>query len=274
MKIVLTAKNIGLDGTYLTWELDLAVGEVLNLIEFNVEVGEGKEGPWKQVNDYPISNAFGYIDRNSYQSSFNERTAYRINALNLANNQETASNVVYTVEHMVSQVGRYITKQQRLMLRRYNGSPTLHYARRHFGERCQCYDKLSGKQLVLNCPICFNTTFVGGYYYPTLIYMTRNPNPKTAHATAFGPQEMPTSGVWTSNNAIIEANDILVSQQEHGYRYIVRQVNPTQLQDATLRQRLVIEKLRPDDGGFLIPVPDDPIDLETESVFRRYWSVR
>ena len=276
MKIKLTVRNLGLEGTHFAWDVDPAHDDVLGLVEFHVEVGEGNgaEGPWHRVSETPIVNAFGYVSRKGHQYSVSSRTNYRVRAVNLAKDcEESYSNIISPMERPTSTIGRAIAKQERLALKRYVGSETLHYARMHFGERCGCYDPVLRKRMVPVCQKCFNTTFVGGYYYPTLIYITRSPINKAAEPMQLGLQENPMTEAWTSNNAIIEVDDLLITRMEHAKRYVVKQVQATTLQDAIVRQTLNLQTVRADDPEMMVPTVETPADLERDSVFRRHWSI-
>jgi len=269
MKLRLAVRDMGLWGVQFAWECDLGHGDALPLIHFFIEVGEGTEGPWSPVNGEPIVGAFGYIGDKKYQSSVGGRTNYRIRAVNHGRGrEESCSDVVPSYEHAASSVGRHIAKQERLMLRRV-GFPTLHYARMHFGERCRCYDE-SGIRIAPNvCRECFGTGFRGGYYHPTLIRVTRGQMDKTSGPSQFGAQENPMSECWTSNEAIIEPNDLLVDWREHGRRHIVKQVRATSMHGVTVRQTLSMQRVGANGPEMLVPVADSPADLGRGGVFRR-----
>jgi hypothetical protein len=144
----------------------------------------------------------------------------------------------------------------------------------HFGQRCGCYDADLGKRVVHSCPDCFNTGFVGGYYYPTAIYIARGATNKAGEPSQFGVQESAMADSWTSNESIIEVGDLLVMEPRPAERYIVKRVQATSLGDAIVRQTLAMQRAGADAPEMMVPVVPDPADTEREDVFRRYWSRR
>jgi hypothetical protein len=271
VKITLNVRDIGLDGTRFAWEADLGHDDILPLIQFFVEVGEGREGPWMPVNDAPIVNAFGYATKIKYQHSVSERTNYRIRAINLGKGgEESFSDVAHVMEGKSSRAAEHIARQERKALQRLMGMKCLHYPKMHFGPRCECYDAALGKRIVHTCEKCFNTGFLGGYYYPTAVYVAKGPMSKISEPSQFGAQENSSVEGWTSNEAIIEVGDLLVVAARPGERYIVRQIQVTSLGGATIRQTLALQRAGVDAPEMDVPVVDDNF-LETEDVFRRHW---
>ena len=269
MKITLKTRGLGLDGVQFLWDVDLAHDEVLSLARFFVEVSESNSGPWIAVNTDPIINAFGYIDRKAYRGGVAKRICYRVRAINAANDEEFASNVAVLGEQPISGIGRMIAKNQRLLLQRLIGDRTLHYARKHFGKRCECYDEVMKKQIISPCRKCYNTTFVGGYYCPNLIYISRGPTNRTAEPTQFGSQENTMTESWTSNYAPVDVEDLLITSNEQ--RYIVKRVQATSVQNATIKQALALQRVKPNDPEMMVPAFSAPVNLEDADVFRRDW---
>lgn len=69
-------------------------------------------------------------------------------------------------------IARDIVRREYLRLTRYTGSRGSHLARRSWGTKCpRCTDFHTGLVADSNCPVCYGTGFVGGYYLPSTLWV-------------------------------------------------------------------------------------------------------
>lgn len=271
MLINLQLKNVDYDKTILYWNVETEINENLHSFLYSVELSESSNGPWTALFEDPI-HAYGFVDKMTQRGMVNQRIYYRIKAINIADGSESYSEPICVSEEETNYLTQFISKQENLQLRRYNGQECLHFSRKKFGDRCkECYDKVARKCIKPNCSLCFGTTYQSGYFYPTKIYVNLDPQAKVIDKHENGVSENYSLGGWTSNEAIIEADDLLIFLKKPSQRCIVSQVTPTSLNGATVRQILGLTELKADHPTQKIKVDIEAYSLDEFNVFRREW---
>lgn len=268
MKILLDTRDIDFNKTVLYWDVEPNFKEDINLYRYIVEVSESELGPWLVVNNEPI-DAFGYIDTQTIRGMVDQRIYYRVRAIG-PNGAEFDSNIISLTDEATNYLSRYISRQEQLVLNRYNGQDCLHYSRRKFGNRCpNCYDFQMRKAIMSKCPVCYGTTYEGGYFVPVKIRVNLDPKAKQIDKNEHGVTESKNLSGWTSNLSIIEPDDLLIFLRKTSERYVVAGVNPTSIGNATIKQMLNLVQLDADRVEQLIHVDYNAYSINEVSAFRR-----
>ena len=237
---------------------------------FFVERSENPENGWTTLNDVGISSAFGYIDRTVNREAFDRNLYYRIKAIDKVEFTSEYSSVVSVLETDGTSIGRYIAKQEKLLLRRFNGKKTAVFIRKTFGERCdKCYDKVRGKCITDNCSVCFGTTFKGGYFQPILIDVNFNPRQKGQDKNVLQRNDNNQVMAWASNYPVLSPEDLLVDIEKTNARYLVKTVDPTENGGATVKQTLGLIRVHPSAPQFMIPQEMNIHSINDVNVYRR-----
>jgi hypothetical protein len=272
MRINLEIRNVDYNKTILAWTPELDAKENLYDYVFNVQISESVNGPWTNLLSDPIY-AFGFVDTITQRGSIDQRLYYKIISINKKGDTfESASECI--IEEDDNYIASYVARQQQLLLRRYNGGEFLHYARKKFGPRCkECYLETERKTFKSKCPSCYGTTYEGGYFAPVKIYLNRDPQIKSIDKNDNGVKESKNATFVTSNEVILEADDLLVALKKTDQRYFVTQIIPVSLNDRTTSQRLATEQIKLDNPAQLVPIDLNAYTLDEFNIFRRDWKI-
>jgi ribosomal protein L37AE/L43A len=128
-------------------------------------------------------------------------------------------------------------------------------SRKHEGQLCNsCYDPIRKRSQSVSCPVCYNTTYVGGYYKPVVInmvLMNAAANTQEFSVDAVGEKKTPIT-MWTANYPLIQIDDILVDI--HNNRYIVMGWQPSYKNEYLIRQTIQVGMVEKSSVVYNIPV--------------------
>ena len=270
MQLFLNTKIIEYNKTILTWDVETDLREDLHKFTFIVQISESVIGPWINLFEDPIY-AFGFVDTVTQRGMADKRLYYRVLAKDNSNNKKFYSNEVCLEEELSNYLSRYIARQERLVLRRYNGRECLLYPRKKFGPRCKhCYSEIDRKVIKSKCPFCFGTTYEDGYFAPMKIYINFEANYKSTDRTNYEVEENVNNiGGWTSTDSFIEADDILITLKSPDARYLVKSVTETSVKDSVTKQNLSLVQIKADRVEQLLPIDVDAYTIDEFNVFRR-----
>lgn len=239
---------------------------------FFIERSESADGPWITLNNLGLTNVYGFIDRTINREAFDRHLYYRIRTINKLTNEIEVSQHASTIAESGTYIGKYIARQESLLLRRFTGTKCAVYIRRTFGERCiNCYDPIRGKCIFDNCLQCYGTTFKGGYFSPILMYINFNPRVKTQDRSNLQRLENAQETAWTSNYPMLEYDDLVVDVESSNERFLIKTSQTTENRNATVKQSLGLMKLHMSAPQFQVPVLPDIKSIDDVNVFRTEW---
>lgn len=126
---------------------------------------------------------------------------------------------------------------------------------KHWGTRCtRCFERTTKSVLDNDCPVCYSTGFVGGYYEPVLV---RGRKGVTAVETTLRTTNMTDVNVpafWMLDFPQIVQDDVLV-ELSTGRRFEVGGVTRTEIRGVPVHQRANISELMRDNTVYNVPVP-------------------
>lgn len=140
------------------------------------------------------------------------------------------------------------------LLLKFTGIPCLIYSRKHEGERCPtCWDAVLKKVRYSNCPQCFNTGRLGGYYQPVLTQVKIDPVRKMNEPGDTLRQVEQTTAL-VSYFPLVKPQDIIY-EVNAGARWRVVTVDPTEKKRNIVHQDLSMIGLNTGDIEHQIPIP-------------------
>ena len=140
------------------------------------------------------------------------------------------------------------------LLLKFSGIPCLIYSRKHEGERCpNCWDPVLKKVEYSNCPQCFNTGRLGGYYHPVLTQVKIDPVRKINEPGDTLRQVEQTTAL-VAYFPLVKPQDIIY-EVNAGERWRVVTVDPTEKKRSIVHQDLSMVSLNPGDIEHKIPIP-------------------
>jgi hypothetical protein len=133
---------------------------------------------------------------------------------------------------------RKILHDQAVGYKNLNGIPLILLKRRRWGDRCpECYDPVNKESTLEHCLVCFGTSFVGGYWTPTLIRGRREAATVETNIMAHGDSDVRLADFNILDYPLVEYKDIVVDLVRND-RYQVQRVHHTELKSVTVHQKL------------------------------------
>lgn len=141
-----------------------------------------------------------------------------------------------------------------LQLKHLSGTEFVLLKRRHFGTRCAtCYDELVRLVAKSNCPLCYGTSWVGGFYTGVPILGKILTSPVQTQLTPQTVDDVALVRIQTLDFPRIDEGDILV-ELVHNRRFLVRQRYNTSLKTIIVHQTLSVSELSRVAAEFSVPV--------------------
>lgn len=136
-----------------------------------------------------------------------------------------------------------IQRREYMLLTKFVGVRTFHFKRRFYGERCpRCWNPAQEKVVDDHCPVCFGTSFKGGYYNPIPIFVQYEPTPNERMLSYLGNLEPNQIGAWTISMPEISSGDILIRSGDWNLYTVIRTA-ATELQTNAVRQLMTLTQL-------------------------------
>lgn len=142
-------------------------------------------------------------------------------------------------------VKRVLIRNMYLMLRHLNGIEFALLKRRHFGTHCTCYEPVSRTVLRSRCPICYGTSWVGGYFNPVQILGRIVRGATSEIQSDLSPQskdDISIVQVQVIDFPKVDEGDILVAKHVNR-RFLVKQRYNTSLKTVIVHQTLTASEL-------------------------------
>ena len=158
-----------------------------------------------------------------------------------------------------------IRRREYLLFQEKAGRIVFLFPRLTFGQRCvHCWDRsvrgnTIGRATQQSCSSCFDTTFVGGYASPIVIYAQIDPTIEQTMRTDLEEQQFSVTTARTPAFPPIKSRDMLIEGENKRWR--VESMTPTEKLRATIRQELKLRRYPMDDIKHKVPVN---FDLLTE----------
>jgi hypothetical protein len=245
-----------LDYLSITWQVARTVEDLLSYT-FQISRSEATEGPYE-----PITAEFS--DRYEFRDYIAPRKHewrlfhYKIKIKNV----ETGETFEYgpvTANARPPLDALEIMRLEEVLFREFVGRPCLLVPIRTFGQTCpQCYDSVTGRVTLSNCPMCYTTGYTGGYLNPTVIYLQIDPSARMQQSNPPMTQQHSMTTGRCSAATYIKPKDIVL--EEGGRRWRVSAVSVTERLRFPVRQELQLTAIPIGDVeyGLDIAWPDVP----------------
>lgn len=224
--------------------------------KFYLEIGPTELGPWTAV-----SNTLLYSLKGVGPKQLNNQTEYffRIVIKNSATNEVVSTSIGYTSERSLSKKDRLLyremVRREALTLNKFNGADFLLFRRIVNGTLCTgCIDEILQQSASNECPSCYGTGFLGGYYQKGILRINVNADDDSKLSLqASGPQELSAVSGNFPGYPIVKFKDILVDPYTNK-RYEIISTIEDQFHTYNIRQTVIMSRLPPSDPCYQIPV--------------------
>lgn len=238
---------------------------------------EGPNGPWESIAS-GLRDAYNFVDNQFNLPPAEPRSPGRegVNLFSLARViyyqltvtppsgsasafMSTPTPVEPGLDRRTRLFKRKILHDQAVGYRRLNGIPLIVLKRKRWGDRCpQCYDPVTKESTLEHCLVCYGTTFVGGYWAPTLIRGRREAAAVETHMTSHGDSDTKMDDFNILDYPHVEFKDIIVDLVRNE-RYQVQRTHQTELKSVTVHQKITTSHLAHNSVEYQLTV--DPTNI-------------
>lgn len=257
LKVInLKVRSLDLDYLDLAWEIEDSEESPYDYT-FQVERSEAAMGPWD-----PVSPEFS--DRYLFRDVMVNR-AYRFRQYwyRIKVTRKSDSNVEYsssaTLGAEADLIAMEVRRLESLLFEEFVGRQCYLFPVRTFGQRCKCFDFVSGQRMRSQCLDCYDTTYVRGYLDPISVWAQFDPSGKhVEHHLPYTETTQSNSVARLTNFPPAKPRDLLIEAGENK-RWRVERVSTTQRLRATLHQELTLHAVPMSDIEYKLPVNVDSV---------------
>jgi hypothetical protein len=223
---------------------------------FVVERADNETGPYHALT-VPLLNRYHFRDTTVRgRHSFYSRIYYRVRV----SHRETGDESVWPsiggshLSALPDLAALEMAKLYTLRLKEFMGRKLWVYPKKRSGQRCQaCYDRVTGRKMRSSCSVCFDTTWVGGFYAPVVTYgQIVSPNETVIHA-GFGDAEVENTTLFAGNYPELSEGDLVVEAENKRWRVgpIIGKVTKGR---ALIRQQAPVHAIPKGDIEYTVPL--------------------
>ena len=140
-----------------------------------------------------------------------------------------------------------IQRREYLLMSKFTGVKSYLFKAKYFGLRCpRCWNPAQEKVMDDKCPVCYDTSWQGGYFDPVPVFLQYEPSPQNGTPTYYGILEPNQIGAWTISVPEINVRDVVIRSGDWNVYSVIRN-NSTELQATPVRQMLTLTQLSRND---------------------------
>jgi hypothetical protein len=257
----LEVRSLDLDHLDLYWKI-LDTDEDLERYSFFIlRSTDGFGGPFEEIAG-PFDNTFQFRDPNVQRLHKWRKYYYQIKVVHKDSGDETITDAQW-LKAAPDRIAMELQRRFFLKLREFTGRKCLLFQRKTFGQRCpHCFVKgprgnTTGRQTMQNCKTCYDTTYVGGYNNPIVVYVQFDPAPTMPQLTDTREQAPVLTSGRTGAFPPVSPRDMIVEAENRRWR--VEGVPSTEKLRAKIHQELKVLELERPDIRYSIPIPADAL---------------
>ena len=252
----LKVRSLDLDYLDLAWEVEDSEESPYDYL-FQVERSEAAMGPWD-----PVSPEFS--DRYMFRDVMvNQQYRFRQYWYRIKVTRKSDSNVEYSSSAKLGAEADLIALEVRRLesmhFEEFVGRQCYLFPVRTFGQRCTCFDAVSGQRMRSQCLDCYDTTYVRGYLDPISVWVQFDPGGKhIEHNLPYVETTQGNTVARMTDFPPVKPRDLLIEAGENK-RWRVERTSTTQRLRATLHQELTLHAVPMSDIEYKIPLNVDSV---------------
>lgn len=225
----------------LEWKIPSSWGDCT----FHVYFTPGPDDGYERLTSSPLQTP-SFLDPRAQEYSKFREGYYVVEALLPHRNLRMRSKPVswkYKRRDFLEKRAAEIQRREYLLLSKFAGTKAYIFRKKTYGVRChRCWNKETEKVMDDHCPICYGTSFEGGYFDPIPAFLQFEPTPNVSSKTYYGEFEGNQIGAWTISMPEISSNDVILRTGDWNVYKVIRTAT-TELQTNTVRQMMTITQL-------------------------------
>jgi len=237
------------------WDLGSTFDD-LNNYDIYVQKAEAEFGPYVDVS--PALRAVEHFRDASVHgyTSFYQRIYYRLRIVKKSTSEEKIVPDLggARLEARPDLAALEIARHTNLRLKESEGRVIWIFQRKRSGQRCTtCFDRNTMRSRRADCPVCYGTTFIGGYHTPIKTYaQVLTPQEMTYH-TQNGPVESLNSMIKIGNYPELSEGDVIIEAENVRWK-VGTSINRIEKSRSLVRQQAPIHAIPVSDIEFSLPV--------------------
>jgi len=258
----LTVSSFNVDQLTLTWDFKPSK-EFFSAYGIDVYRAESPNEEAASISGYELiasgigADTYSYTDTSitnlydPYRKWYYKLHIYEI--ATPANDSIQPSLPAYVNDSSTNKAYKEILRRKKKVLDRFVGRDLTILKRRTYGTYCTvCFDEVLFRSTDSNCPTCWGTGFLQGYFDPISVRGMINAAPKYNQITMFG-EFLPSDAVLNIlNYPPLRPRDVIVDNINR--RWLVRQIRPLEKDGVLIEQSVQISLISPDDYVYQISI--------------------
>lgn len=266
----LTVSSFDLDHLDLSWDVSNTTEIVERYHFFILRSVDGIGGPYETIAG-PFDNSGRFRDPNVNLLHKWRNYYYKVRVAH----KDTGAEAEFGPQYLAAKPDRItleIQKRMHLLLREKTGRKCLFFPAYTSGQRCpQCWSvgpkkNTIGRAEQQNCLTCYDTTFVGGFAAPILIFVQFDPAPVESQLSDLSERAMVNTTGRTSAYPPMKPRDMIVDPQN--IRWQVERAPTTTKRGAVGHQELVLHMVPKPDIRYAIPIKDPLFEYDNREYTR------
>ncbi len=234
----------------LTWEVEDTDVDVWDYT-FQILRSESPEGPYEPITG-TFEDRYIFVDSRVPTGAKFRQLWYKLRSTHKASSTVRDHGPV-AHEAEADLVAEYIRKHEQVVFTQFTGRQCWLLKRRSFGTRCHtCWDSTLGKRIRANCPDCFDTGFLRGYWNPILVWVQIDPpgQAKQNHGQQIGEEVLTSARLTFYPN--VTRGDVIIEAENKRWR--VTRLTRSERLRAPVKQELVLRQIQETDVEYSIPL--------------------
>lgn len=229
----------------LQWDIPSSWGNCT----FNVYYTYSADSDYVRLNRTPILTPY-FKDTSEKEFSRFNNGKYIVEAVLPGTGQRVRSKPTFAEykrrEH-VDKIASEIQRREYMLLSKFAGIKSFFFKKRNFGMRCtRCWNETQEKVMDDHCPVCFGTSWEGGYFDPLPLFVQYDASPNSKLKSFHGDMEPNSISGWTIALPEIHADDVIIRTGDF-IPYKIVAVTSTELQTRPVRQTMSLTQLSKND---------------------------
>lgn len=223
--------------------------EDISLYTFSVRRSLSPEGPFNEIKS--LSEQFVYHDPDVNLEHKYREFYYKIRVYETADPTNYSESEVAYLPEKPDPVAAEVIRRNNLLLENFVGVDCYIYVIKTYGQLCaNCYDYVKHRRRISDCPVCFHTSFVGGYFGPIIRKVNFNPSHKMIQQAGF--EMMPDNiAGWMSNYPPLKPKDVIIENGNKRWRVVEQ--SQTEKKRIPVHQMLQLTQINRSDIEYQLP---------------------
>jgi len=235
---------------YLTvsWKIKPTT-EDISLYTFSVKRAQSPDGPFNEIKT--LSEQFVYHDTDINLEHKYREFYYKIRVYETADPSNYLESDFAYLPNKPDVYAAEIIRRNNLLLKNYVGVECYIYIIKTYGQLCaNCFDYVKHRRRTSDCPVCFHTSYVGGYFGPIISRVNFNPSQKMIQQSGF--EMMPdNTAAWMSNYPPLKPKDVIIENGSRRWRVVEQ--SQTEKKRIPVHQMLQLSQINRTDIEYQLP---------------------